>query len=513
MWSFATLEMRDMPLFERAADHIVEHLSECGPQELNNMLWACAAGDARLPWFFLKVGNHALARGLEGFKTHELAIMMWAHAMAGISNTEFFHAVFEEVIVHRGIDSCAPREVSNMSWAYSSIIGRANVEWFTAVERYVPARIAEFELQCIGNTLWAFASVGVFSEPVFRAACGEMATCCASKSPEAMRDAVQNIAQVLTAVHVAKFTHVPFFKAAAECFLQLGPLGGGAGLGLREIVVLCNTLLPAREHLERWPDLDAAMQRSVLKPLLEALPPRLRVGREPSSGDWATFAALVGEMEIDNLGLFYTSRFLRAAAVVSEAEVLGFAEEPSTWARAAAHTCIEERAHIVAVSAEDRKVSRQLDRVNKREIVAWLAYDVQLQGRQCVETGRCFFWRPSLEEASEHAAEAWLQPITTRSRRAPTLISDHDRSGHAERGALLDIAASWLPARGHLEGWLRLYITHFPCISCVGVIAQFAWLFPTVQLSVAFADGRVAGLRSLDHLRDARVFSESFAKH
>jgi len=541
LWSLATLELRDEAFFERAGDHFVQHLTECKAQELNNTLWACATANIRLPWLFLKADAQAASCGLENFKTHELSIMMWAHGMAGVCNHEFFNLVIEEILDQRSIDSCTPREVSNMAWAYSTIIGCAHTPWLAAIAEYTPKRIAEFDLQCIGNVLWSFSTVGIFSETLFRAACEEMTCRCSGALPET----VLNISQVVSAVHAARFTHIPFFEAAAERFLGVG---SEHPVGTRELTALCNALRPSRELLIRiWPALEAALEVRVLAPLLNALPRRgLEVGSWACVDDhlqaWEAFDACVGDLELDHLGIFYTAIFLRESGVVCEVEVASPDAEAAGlspvrsggWAEVAAQECVRERARLVRDCADQpQKLSRQLDKVNKREIVAWARFDVlrttrlrRLPGdhggppstrprpERRVERGRTFSWRQDLEGTSEFPAAArWIRPLVTKSRQAPNVVGEHDRSGHAERGALVDVASSWLLGDSvdddhgcgasdvgvdvEVEGELQLYVTHFPCISCVCSIAQFARLFPGVKLHVSFADGRAAASRDL----------------
>lgn len=208
LWSFAVLEVRDEAFFERAGDLLVQSkLHECKTQELNNTLWAAATASVRLPWLFIKVSSRALELGLQDFKSHELSIMMWSHGMAGVCNHEFFDAVLEELSVRRGLGSCSPREVANTAWAYSTIIGCSSIPWLAAVALYSCQRISEFDMQCIGNVLWSFATVGVFCTPVFDAACGEMAgrlEASTGTSEGFSSEAMANVAQVLSAAHATR---------------------------------------------------------------------------------------------------------------------------------------------------------------------------------------------------------------------------------------------------------------------------------------------------------------------
>lgn len=78
----------------------------------------------------------------------------------------------------------------------------------------------------------------------------------------------------------------------------------------------------------------------------------------------------------------------------------------------------------------------------------------------------------------------------------------HDRSGHAEfqllcgilddvEAAAKDNAATW---RSEAAGTLHLYVTHHPCLSCIGALCQFRAALPGVAVSVSF-DWRPASPR------------------
>merc|ERR1712183_676749 len=67
------------------------------------------------------------------------------------------------------------------------------------------------------------------------------------------------------------------------------------------------------------------------------------------------------------------------------------------------------------------------------------------------------------------------------------------RRGHAERRAMLAVlrkAASRIgeEAWGRVCGRLLLYVSHYPCISCLVVFAQMSRHLPKVRLVVDFDD-------------------------
>ena len=490
-WSLAALELRGDSFFHEAADPFVQRLGECKAQELNNMLWAYATASVRLPWLFLKSANHAMTLGLTEFKTHELSIMLWAHGTAGVCNHTFFNEVVEEILGGRGIESCAPREIANAAWAYSTIIGRCHLPWMTAVAAYSQRHIHEFDMQGIGNVLWSFANVAVYSESLLHEACEETVRRCHKD------EASHNVAQVLSAVQTAGasgFQEIELCKAAIEVFLQKG----FGVVGAREFLILGNTALAFADAIPEWKNLASALETHIFDPLAEAV---LR-------GDWSSVEACISRLDIDHLGAGFTALFLRRVGT-SSVHLHSQLNESQSWVQEAARACALERERAIQAGIEEdasvelQKLVRQLDKVNKREIVAWVRYEVTSSSGTHTELGRAFGWRLEAE-ISKVALTILdlLKPMMTKSRIAPNLIGEHDRSGHAERCALLQIASEWLqqgnPQKGsEFQGDFYLYVTHFPCISCVCVIAQFKRLFPYLRLHLAYADGRAINTQSL----------------
>ena len=492
-WSLAALELRDGSFFKSAADPFVSRLDECKAQELNNMLWAYATVTVRLPWLFLKSANHAMSLGLAEFKTHELSIMLWAHGTAGVCNHVFFDVVVDEILNGRGIQSCFPREIANSAWAYSTIIGRCHIPWMEAVASYSRCHMNEFDMQGIGNILWSFANVGTYSEVLLHEACEETAQRCHSD------EASHNVAQVLSAMQTANLQELGLCTAAIDLFLDGGP---GGGVGAREMLILGNAALPMAGRLEKWTSLKSLLDREIFEPLKEAIP------QKPST-DWCRVEETISHLDIDHLGVGFTAAFLKDIGVLKSIEIHSRQNDSCTWVLEAARACTFERERAIQAGteedapAEQQKLVRQLDKINKREIVAWVRYEVMSFDGVRQEHGRAFSWRLEAEISKQQRFAHLLKPMMTKSRMAPNMLGEHDRSGHAERCALLQVTSDWLQSeniqRGsEVQGELFLYVTHYPCVSCVFVIAQFAHLFPGVSLHLAYADGRAMHTQALE---------------
>lgn len=96
-----------------------------------------------------------------------------------------------------------------------------------------------------------------------------------------------------------------------------------------------------------------------------------------------------------------------------------------------------------------------------------------------VEPGRLFF--SGMPRNVDPRIQEMLQPI----------FSHINRDDHSERAAFLHVVRAWTKRCGFHDtdacsGWIRLFITHFPCISCLAVTCQFVRFFPAVRLQIDF---------------------------
>lgn len=121
--------------------------------------------------------------------------------------------------------------------------------------------------------------------------------------------------------------------------------------------------------------------------------------------------------------------------------------------------------------------------VRTESIVAWVAAALWFRDG-CVQVSGSLFQAGILAQASREVS-ALLQ----------STFRHMARDDHAERAALLHVLINALDAcgsdhgvLGEITGKVRLYISHFPCVSCLGVLGQFARLMHSAVLEVAFDD-------------------------
>lgn len=187
--------------------------------------------------------------------------------------------------------------------------------------------------------------------------------------------------------------------------------------------------------------------------------------------------------DLSNLGNLYTGHLLSA---------VGVRKPPLQWVLEA-HATLENH----ATSKVDGRRAKTL-RARTKDIIAFAAWDVSacqdtpdvqrilLAGR-VTEAGRVFIQKDA-------ASVAWnLEEVLV------PIMLQVSRDDHAERTVLLEFMKAIMIAEASLDGgtcssnlrmrWagvLRLYITHFPCLSCMAVLCQFSRRFPGVQLEIAF---------------------------
>lgn len=105
-------------------------------------------------------------------------------------------------------------------------------------------------------------------------------------------------------------------------------------------------------------------------------------------------------------------------------------------------------------------------------ILAWASYNFDAD----LSRGRVNGFQQDRSERDQ-----WLPPIQV----------EHERSGHAERQALLnliqtDTLTSGASFPSMARGAVRLFVTHTLCISCLAACFQYKRLYPAVRFAVAF---------------------------
>lgn len=170
------------------------------------------------------------------------------------------------------------------------------------------------------------------------------------------------------------------------------------------------------------------------------------------------------EKQLPHLGPYYTRRALSLIGWLAPADRALWVD----WARQEAWAMLGMRVGPL---------------VRTESIVAWVAAELWFHDA-CVEVSGSLFQAGILAQVKKEVS-GLLQ----------STFRHMARDDHAERAALLhvliialDVCGLDSAVLGEFTGKVRLYISHFPCVSCLGVLGQFARLMHSAVLEVAFDD-------------------------
>lgn len=113
-------------------------------------------------------------------------------------------------------------------------------------------------------------------------------------------------------------------------------------------------------------------------------------------------------------------------------------------------------------------------------VVSWFSGKVFRKERlMMVEPGRLFYF--GIPRNVEPQVHEMLQPI----------FSHIKREDHCERYGFLHTVRALVRRCGYdgigeCSGSLSMYVSHFPCISCIAIVCQFIRYFPAIRLDVDY---------------------------
>ncbi|CAE7946794.1 MPK2 [Symbiodinium sp. KB8] len=215
-------------------------------------------------------------------------------------------------------------------------------------------------------------------------------------------------------------------------------------------------------------DLEALFDKVVYQPVLK------RLNCLVAQTDAAAREAILTDGQLEELygfGARYTSKALAD---------LGLSTSDPSW-----HPMAQQ---LTRQALRTRKWQRKNAgvwpaRASAQMLVVWCSYEIYDEsGLVCENKGKLFF--SAKTDATEVDSARGLSELLLAS-----VFVEHDRSMHAERHALLEVAnlVERMGSRD-VHGNVRLYAVHTPCISCLAVFCQFRSLFPQVVLHVQFDD-------------------------
>jgi hypothetical protein len=156
-------------LLQRCCDSAVPVLqSSTQPQEVCNLLWACATARLRHPTF-LDAAAQRLAHSASRLSAVDLAQALWALEVLGHRRR-----AQQQCLVQAGLNSLhlfGAQALSNWCWAIAAS-GMATPGGLpSAVARQVEVLLPEFSPQGLATTLWALSKMGHAAPQLLHAAC------------------------------------------------------------------------------------------------------------------------------------------------------------------------------------------------------------------------------------------------------------------------------------------------------------------------------------------------------
>lgn len=395
------------------------------------------------------------------FSAQHLSTIAWAFAKLLIWNPTLFSSIAAQAISR--IADCDPQCHANLVWAFATLC-RVNTPLIYAISSAAMAQMSEWLPQELSNTAWSFARMKVKDPPLL-----------ASIASQSMRTLVQftslNLSNTAWAFAVlSEDAHLEnILPPGVRHFLEVADLSVGT-----EWVDLVGVVEAQDRRFLGREDLILRFQEGIFQPAMNQLAMIVDPARDRMAA-LRDFKIFVDMRQLPHLGFRYTGRALSS---------LG-------WVVAPGATEWVAKARMEAWASQGLSVGTQ---VRTEQIVAWMSACLRLRDCAIEVPGRIFHAGIPPHVSDDVRELLW-----------PT-FRHTARDDHAERAALLTLLAAArdaLPAAGcagggsawlgELSGVVRLYVTHWPCISCTAVLGQFWRLMPGLLLEVAFDDAWAEG--------------------
>jgi len=529
MWALAALRARDG--LTDLLPHVSHRAKNFEPQGLANVLWALAA---LRPGGWLEEDavfrlSTQVMRKVDGLKPQEL--MGIFSAVVDYSSHAEFAPLIDAVVGEsvRKLGNFTPRQLASLSRALAKVRHYDEDVLETLAERMVDTTFTGKEASLV---MWSMASLRVqhrrmlqrvgwqsvgheqvASRQALEAAStvvwglavlhmydGQLLDKCVSLSTSldaATAKDFTNIAWGLSTLNrfdlasaigkEAESRELSSQEAAKVCW-ALGARASGAAVDMlsrnflkgaarldnepsgRDWVTMVDALLRRTRDLDPGTpreELVGAFEEVVYDPVLKHLQ-CFRVDTEQMEGRVQRLQTFCDHLKVTHLGTNHTNMALQS---------LGLGASDAPWVSAGRS----------AVSAWCRPAPAP-GRPHQGDDVAWVSFDLDVRtswvNRKICEHGRLETYAP----LHGHEMHQELRPF-------------RGREGHAERVALLAVLGQIRAAERDLRrqalqwddvpheavaGWVRLFVGHTPCVSCISVCLQFMRRFPDVSVSVFF---------------------------
>lgn len=573
-WAYAKIGLRHDPLIKAIADETVRKLPQFSAQGLSNTLWGFATlvikGEECLgqsAWQLICALLEELTLRLPDCPTQQISNSAWACCRLGVRHDGFMAAVAAEGM--RKLPNYTPQDLANTAMAFAKPNIRAEA-FLKALAAEAARKMRNFEAREVSNITWSLNIMGPgiidqeWLEPALRHFRGLVRLDFGSRSSSSRRDGDfegWEMVQLLNAcwayrATLAEWGHLadtfrehiygPVVRALAA-IVGRGPWFAGPAARRAGPALAAPGAAPAAGG-ERSPGsaepapnrlYNAGPATSAALAAAACPPPAL----EPLDAARQEAQRVAEELQVDFLGPVFTRAALRDLGFVDPADTR--AAEPFSTSEPEGNIPVWGHHARAAVEKALAKMRADLpfmwfDRFgpHERRVQCWLSYELEVEAKtpagslrsSLAEGGRiadfsldehramCQHGQETLArlEAAKGQVLFTLQDVRRAQGWLHGLFAQHDRTGHCERQALLEVALevigvvrgfqqSYPAEAGGLErcvtegcfdgssgvvvrGQLRLFVCHFYCISCLAALSNFARRFPEVTLQTDYDD-------------------------
>jgi len=321
----------------------------------------------------------------------------------------------------------------------------------------LPLQGQQFTPQEMTNTLWSFAAMKCHHEPLMQA----LASSSLARMPQVTTQNLVNAAWSLDVLAWPAFDRLALTQVVTQFLTACDN-----SLGVEWVTLA--TIVKDRDLVAELPSFMAGFRSRVLDPALAGLDSIHKADTDQIlATEIKQFQDWVVGTQTPHLGAGFTPDAIWAAGAANRS----FGPFDDSWLSKAREAVLQ----VAWWSCPHAAVS-------SHGVAAWVAAQLQVGDTFVEEPGRVYF----ADDSAEHSilVERMLQPI----------FLQVPRNGHAERRGLIDLLRSVARSfkQGNAEGWanvqggVQLYASHYPCISCLVVIAQFTRRLPQVIVQVDF---------------------------
>eukprot|EP00435_Cladocopium_sp_Y103_P070742 s469_g35.t4 len=489
LWSFSQMRLANHALFEAVASRPDVFSGPVSSQHITNILWAFSRIHGKIGMFrtFCDAGAEAAIPKLQSFKTQELANLVWTFA-----NQTLYHEGLFAAVAHHARGRIAQFEnfdLSQLLWSFAKVWWRDVSLMQEAAQDMLCGPKQRLKYMCaqdLGCVLWAFAMLQWQDEELFKALAQAVREHFSTLKPLD----VGNVAWALSVSKQMDFETAGLIADSALC----EDFDTAEGW----VHVLCALQPLAAKLSNRWEELLGRFEGRIFKPLcpLASLCQKLKelgLATRAINGSSNMLAlreelglleAWVGELQLEHLGPDFTQRLASHCGFWSDgdwAEAARAVEAFQSFQKTSAtHSAHSAEFWDATAFSESRASSVQSFRVglHQSKVLAWVSYSLCLNSgleTACInQPGQIVTYGRAEREFCQHwqAAEKLLLPLVSTS---------HSRGGHAERVAMLQVFSAALKSADQLRGEkgtfdlvgeIWLYISHWPCISCLAVLCQ-----------------------------------------